>query len=134
MIEIWGKANCPSCMSAKQLCETRNLDYTTNIRLFNSTLQRIAASPKHITVSLSNSQSRLSTFFIYTSEGKDSGINALLHPDQFLELISPAFDRRNYGYQIQVLHKVIQSHQEQQLKSNHLNTRSPPMIAWFHSA
>jgi len=27
MIEIWGKANCPSCMSAKQLCETRNLDY-----------------------------------------------------------------------------------------------------------
>ena len=27
MIEIWGKANCPSCISAKQLCETRNLDY-----------------------------------------------------------------------------------------------------------
>lgn len=27
MIEIWGKANCPSCMSAKLLCETRNLDY-----------------------------------------------------------------------------------------------------------
>ena len=27
MIEIWGKANCPSCMSAKQLCETRKLDY-----------------------------------------------------------------------------------------------------------
>ncbi len=91
-----------------------------NIHLFNSTLQRIAASPKHITVSLSHSQSRLSTFFIYASDGEESGINALLHPNQFLELISPAFDRRNYGYQIQVLHKVIQSHQEQQLRNNHL--------------
>ena len=27
MIEIWGKANCPHCISAKQLCESRQLNY-----------------------------------------------------------------------------------------------------------
>ena len=27
-IEIWGKPACPSCMKAKQLCETRKLAYT----------------------------------------------------------------------------------------------------------
>ena len=27
-IEIWGKPSCPSCMKAKQLCETRKLAYT----------------------------------------------------------------------------------------------------------
>ena len=28
MIEIWGKPGCPSCVSAKQLCETRKYTYT----------------------------------------------------------------------------------------------------------
>ena len=28
MIEIWGKDNCMFCESAKQLCETRDLEYT----------------------------------------------------------------------------------------------------------
>ena len=28
MIEIWGKAACPYCESAKALCETRKLQYT----------------------------------------------------------------------------------------------------------
>jgi glutaredoxin 3 len=27
MIEIWGKPGCPSCVSAKQLCETRKYNY-----------------------------------------------------------------------------------------------------------
>jgi glutaredoxin len=27
-IEIWGKPACPSCMKAKQLCETRGFKFT----------------------------------------------------------------------------------------------------------
>lgn len=27
MIEIWGKPACPSCLKAKQLCETRQFKY-----------------------------------------------------------------------------------------------------------
>ncbi|WP_052131271.1 EAL domain-containing protein [Vibrio caribbeanicus] len=85
----------------------------SQIRLFNSTLQRIDASPKHITISLTESKSKLKTFFIYSSSDKKRGINALLHPQQFLELISPVFEERKYGYQIHVLNEVIQSNQTQ---------------------
>lgn len=28
MIEIWGKENCPHCVSAKLFCETRELNFT----------------------------------------------------------------------------------------------------------
>lgn len=90
------------------------------IPLFNSTLQRIDASPKHITISLNESNSQLKTIFIYSSSDARRGINALLHPQQFLELISPLFDERKYGYQIQVLHKVIQSHHHQALENKNL--------------
>ena len=27
MIEIWGKANCPQCDTAKKLCETKGINY-----------------------------------------------------------------------------------------------------------
>tara|TARA_Y100001956_G_C4124626_1_gene189382 strand:+ start:820 stop:2424 length:1605 start_codon:yes stop_codon:yes gene_type:complete len=94
----------------------------SNIRLFNSTLQRIDASPKHITISLMNSKSQMKTFFIYSSSDKRKGINALLHPQQFLELISPAFEERRYGYQIQVLNEVIRSNHTQQLQNLNLYT------------
>lgn len=92
----------------------------TNIRIFNSTLERIEHSPKNITISLMKSKSQLKTFFIYSSSDKNTGINALLHPQQFLELISPLFDKHSYGYQIQVLDQVIQSSHIQELDSVHL--------------
>lgn len=90
------------------------------IRLFNSTLQRIEASPKHVTISLAKSKSQLKTIFIYSSSDTRRGVNALLHPQQFLELVSPLFEHRRYGYQIQVLNKVIQSHNNQEVEKKNL--------------
>ncbi|WP_159650698.1 EAL domain-containing protein [Vibrio atypicus] len=92
----------------------------TSIRLFNSTLQRIEASPKHITISLMKSKSKFKTFFIYSSRDKHTGINALLHPQQFLELVSPQFEEQKFGYQIQVLNEVIQSNHNQDLQKKNL--------------
>lgn len=81
----------------------------TKIRLFSSTLQRIQASENNITVTLRESKSRLQTIFIYVARDQRHGINALLPPQQFLDLVSPAFDKRMYRYQIKVMDQVIQS-------------------------
>ena len=85
----------------------------TNIRLFTSTWQRIQASPQRITVSFKESKNKLQTLFVYAANDKESGINALLHPEQFLELVSPSFESRQYGYDIQILNSVIQSNTDE---------------------
>lgn len=85
----------------------------TNIRLFTSTWQRIQASPQRITVSFKESKNKLQTLFVYAANDKESGINALLHPEQFLELVSPSFESRQYGYNIQILNSVIQSNTDE---------------------
>lgn len=81
----------------------------TKIRLFNSTLQRLQASESNITVTLKESKSKLQTVFIYVSRDQRRGINALLPPQQFLDLVTPAFEQRMYGYKIKVMDQVIQS-------------------------
>ncbi|MCK6263990.1 EAL domain-containing protein [Vibrio sp. ZSDE26] len=103
----------------------------SNISLYSSTIERLNSSDNNITISLKKSKSELQTFFIYahnkkeshkTSEiidrtevahyhNKNSGINALLSPTQFLELVSPMLSEQKYGYQITVLSQTIQSKQ-----------------------
>ncbi|MCW8332364.1 EAL domain-containing protein [Vibrio paucivorans] len=81
----------------------------SDIPLFSSILQRISESPNHITISLTRSKSRLQTFFVFASNDKKSGVNALLPPEQFLRIVAPTFEKYEYGYQISVLNQTIQS-------------------------
>ncbi|WP_295895355.1 EAL domain-containing protein [uncultured Vibrio sp.] len=80
-----------------------------NIQLFPSTMERLKNSPNNVTISLKKSKSQLQTFFIYAYDENDSGVNALLSPDQFLGLVAPDLSEQELGYQITVLSQTIQS-------------------------
>ncbi|MGD8171931.1 EAL domain-containing protein [Vibrio sp. TRT 21S02] len=79
----------------------------TKIKLYNSVLDRIYHSPSNTTISLTESKSKLQTFFVYASEKEREGINALMPPKQFIQLVEPLLAEQNYGYRIQVLDQSI---------------------------
>ncbi|MGF1721856.1 EAL domain-containing protein [Vibrio kyushuensis] len=80
-----------------------------HIPLSSSTIKRLNNSANNITISLTKSKSKLQTFFIYAYDENNSGINALLSPAQFLDLVSPTLAGQKLGYQITVLSQTIQS-------------------------
>lgn len=97
----------------------------SNIKIYDQILERLEQSPQRTTISLTHSTIGLPSFFIYTSILTKQGIDALIPPRHFLELISPLFNHTGYGYRIQVLHHVIQGNMIDESETNrHLNFSS----------
>ena len=90
--------------------------------IYRSILDRLEHSADRTTIELSDSASGFPTFFIYTSTPQKSGVDALIPPRHFLELISPLFDEMSYGYQIQVLNRLIDGRQIDTRQSNRILT------------
>ncbi|MGX9416490.1 EAL domain-containing protein [Vibrio sp. WJH972] len=93
-----------------------------NIAIYRSVLDRLEHSTDRTTIELTDSPDGIPTFFIFSSTPKKSGINALIPPRHFLELISSSFDDMSFGYQIQVLTHVIDGQQIVPSKSNRVLT------------
>lgn len=80
-----------------------------NIPLYPALLSRLANTSNKVTISLSQSKSGFTAFFIYASTGESSGLNALLPPSDFLETVIPRLQERRYGYSFKVLGEHIYS-------------------------
>ncbi|WP_231893314.1 EAL domain-containing protein [Vibrio scophthalmi] len=75
----------------------------TDIYLPHAIVDRINASKNHITIELGNSSSGLNTFFIYASINDHYGLNALMPPQRFINIIAQNLDSKQYIYQLSIL-------------------------------
>ncbi|EGU31609.1 EAL domain-containing protein [Vibrio scophthalmi] len=75
----------------------------TDIDLSNAIVERINASKTHITIEVSRSNSALNTFFIYASINDHYGLNALMPPQRFINLIAQNLDNKQYKYRLSIL-------------------------------
>ncbi|MBF4257814.1 cyclic diguanylate phosphodiesterase [Vibrio anguillarum] len=91
---------------------TSNEGHTT-IHLYKHILDRLKQSPTNTTISLTKSRSKEQTFFVYASQPDMSGLNALMPPEQFMNLVAPKLAKWHYGYQVNVLSQSIRSDQEE---------------------
>ncbi len=74
-----------------------------SIKLSNLILDRISDSKNQVTISIGNSKSGISTFFIYASVDNSLGLNALLPPERFSNLIAQYLKAREYQYRLTIL-------------------------------
>jgi sensor c-di-GMP phosphodiesterase-like protein len=95
-----------------------------DIEIYRSILDRLEQATDRTTIALTKSSSGLPTFFIYSSTPDKSGIDALLPPRHFLDLISPMFDNMSYGTQITVLDQAIEGRRIDNNESNRVLTFS----------
>lgn len=75
----------------------------TDIALSNAIVERINASKNHITIEVGRSNSNLNTFFIYASINEYYGLNALMPPQRFMNLIAKTLDGKQYKYRLSIL-------------------------------
>jgi sensor c-di-GMP phosphodiesterase-like protein len=96
----------------------------TDIEIYRPVLDRLEQSTDRTTISLTKSSSGLPTFFIYSSAPDKTGVNALIPPRHFLDLVSPMFDPMSYGVQIRVLDQAIEGRHIDHDESNRVLTFS----------
>lgn len=90
----------------------------SDIKIYDQILDRLEQSPQRTTISLTHSMIGLPSFFIYTSAPTKRGIDALIPPRHFLELITPLFNHTGYGYRIQIMHQIIQGNSIEEAQTN----------------
>ncbi|RJX70966.1 EAL domain-containing protein [Vibrio sinensis] len=101
-----------------------------NIPLYPPLLSRLANTSNKVTISLSQSKSGFTAFFIYASTGERSGLNALLPPSDFLETVIPKLQERRYGYSFKVLSEHIYS---DNIYNGNNRLKEPKSILYFSS-
>lgn len=93
----------------------------SKIKLLSGVMDRINASKKHITISIGESSSHVSTFFVYASINETLGLNALLPPERFANLIAQFLKAREYQYQLTILdYELNNQYQTNGSYSDHL--------------
>ncbi|MBA5761555.1 EAL domain-containing protein [Vibrio sp. 404] len=75
----------------------------STIPIPNDVIDRIHASKKQVTISIDDSTSHLSTFFVYASINNSWGLNVLLPPERFTNLISQRLKASGYQYKLTIL-------------------------------
>lgn len=73
------------------------------IQIGDEVMDRIHASKNHITISIGESSSYMPTFFIYASTSASTGLNALIPPERFPELIKQFVNSHEYQYKLTIL-------------------------------
>ncbi|CAM3847502.1 EAL domain-containing protein [Vibrio aestuarianus subsp. francensis] len=84
---------------------------SSTIHFYKNITDRLKESPNNTTISLAQSRNKELTFFVYASQPDMSGINALMPPEQFMDLVAPDLAAQHYGYQVEVLSQSIHSEQ-----------------------
>lgn len=79
----------------------------TSIRLYGTILNRIGKSQNEATISLTQSKSEEQAFYIYKKSESGNGANALLPPNQLVDLIKPLFHTYQFQYSVWVMDKEI---------------------------
>lgn len=80
----------------------------TRFDVGKAALKQINQTPTLTTIALSESRSHDKAIFIYSANEDLSGINALLPPNLFLELITPKFEQQYYDYQVNILQHSLE--------------------------
>ncbi|HAS63615.1 MAG TPA: EAL domain-containing protein [Vibrio sp.] len=85
------------------------------IEIPNDVMERINSSKKHITISIDESNSHLSTFFVYASVNDSLGLNVLLPPERFANLIAQFLKAREYQYTLTILNYELSNNAQRHM-------------------
>ncbi|WP_241210362.1 CSS-motif domain-containing protein, partial [Vibrio ichthyoenteri] len=91
----------------------------TDIHLSHTIIERIKDSKNHITIEVGRSSSELNTFFIYASINDDYGLNALMPPERFMNLIEQKLVGKQYKYRLSILGQDLNGKIESNLEQTH---------------
>ncbi|NIY93906.1 EAL domain-containing protein [Vibrio diazotrophicus] len=102
------KAKEVSLFDAKGQVYCSSNEGKTSFDVGEAALKQIKKTQTLTTIVLSESRSHDTAIFIYSANKDLSGINALLPPNLFLELITPQFELQHYDYQVNILQHSLE--------------------------